>query len=65
MQSDRLDEEAVEDEDEYEQCVSKLRGEWKKGAKTKSRSVVKSMMDRRSMRRRWIEQESPMMSDIY
>ena len=62
---DGLDEEAVEDENEYEKCVSELKAEWKKGAKTRSRAVVKSLMDKtRNMRRRWIEQDRPMTSDI-
>ena len=53
------------DEDEYEEAVSKIQEEWKKGPKTRSRSVLKSLMDRtRSVRRKWIEQDRPMMSDI-
>lgn len=64
-QSDVLDEEAVEDENEYEKCVSELKAEWKKGVKTRSRAVVKSLMNKtRNMRRRWIEQDRPMTSDI-
>ena len=53
------------DEDEYEEALSKIQEEWKKGPKTRSTSVLKSLMDRtRSVRRKWIEQDRPMTSDI-
>lgn len=53
------------DEDEYEKAILDLTEEWKKGRRSRSQAVVKELMDKtRPHRRRWIEQDRPMVSDV-
>lgn len=60
------DEENLEhDEDEYEKAILDLAEEWKKGRRSRSQAVVKDLMDKTGPhRRRWIEQDRPMVSEV-
>ncbi len=53
------------DEDEYEAALSDLADEWSKGRRSRSQAVVKELMDKTApQRRKWIEQDRPMVSDV-
>ena len=53
------------DEDEYEKAILDLTDEWKKGRRSRSQAVVKELMDKTGPnRRRWIEQDRPMVADV-
>ena len=53
------------DNDQYEQDVSDLQGEWGKGSKSRSQAVLKTLMDRtRLLRRKWIDEDRPMVATI-
>lgn len=53
------------DNDQYEQDVSNLQGEWSKGSKSRSQAVLKTLMDKtRWLRRKWIEEDRPMVATI-
>ena len=52
------------DEDEYEAALSNLADEWSKGRISRFQAVVKELMDKTApQRRKWIEQDRPMVSD--
>ena len=52
-------------EDEYEQAVTMLKYEWKKGRKSRSQATIKELMDKTAqLRRGWIEAERPLVSDV-
>ena len=53
------------DDDQYAQDVSELQGEWGKGSKSRSQAVLKTLMDKtRALRRKWIEEDRPMVAAI-
>ena len=53
------------DEDEYEEAVAMLKDEWKKGRKSRSQATIKELMDKTAqLRRRWIEAQRPLVSDV-
>ena len=59
------DESMEYDEDEYEAALSDLADEWSKGRRSRSHAVVKELMDKTApQRRKWIEQDRPMVSDV-
>lgn len=50
---------------DYEDSIADLNSEWKKGHKKRSRVKVKELMDHTAgMRRNWIVEENPMISQI-
>ena len=60
------EDESVEyDKDEYEAALSDLAEEWSKGRRSRSQAVIKELMDKTApQRRKWIEQDRPMVSDV-
>lgn len=61
MQTDHEEDNIESDEDQYEEAISKLAVEWKKGRKTRSQAIVKQLMDNtNTLHRKWIEEECPL-----
>jgi DNA primase catalytic subunit len=53
------------DDEEYEQVVTQLQLEWKKGRKGRSQTLIKQLMEKTSItRRQWITDEKPLVADV-
>ena len=56
------DEDAIDDEDKYEEAVQDLKSEWKKGRKSRSQKQLMSKTG--PMRRKWITDVRPLVSEV-
>ena len=60
------DGEELDDDDEYEEAVQALKGEFKKGGKGKGKhSTIKNLMEKtRKLQYKWIREEHPLISEV-